>query len=205
MAGARSKRQQNRASTASSTRSRPVVSSTSRGALCAALIVVAGIVAYANSLSVPFHYDDTIGVVENTQIRRLWPITEALSPPSEGQPVSGRPLANLSLAVNYAIGELDLTGYHVVNIGLHIVCALLLFAVVRQTLALDRFRDRFDGDAADGFALTAALLWVLHPLQSQVVTYISARHESIVGAFYLLTLYCSIRAGRAILVSDAGG
>jgi tetratricopeptide (TPR) repeat protein len=172
-----------------------------RVALCSALIVTAGILAYANSLSVPFHYDDSIGIVENSQIRRLWPITVPLSPPSEGQPVSGRPVANLSLAVNYAIGGLDVTGYHVVNIALHIGCALLLFGIVRQTLRLPAFQGGI-GKRSDWFALASALIWLLHPLQTQAVSYISARTESLMGLFYLLTLYSSIRAGQAGLSAN---
>jgi Flp pilus assembly protein TadD len=175
-----------------------------RLALCSALIVTAGVLAYANSLSVPFHYDDSIGIVENSQIRRLWPITVPLSPPSEGQPVSGRPVANLSLAVNYAIGGLDVTGYHVVNIALHIACALLLFGIVRQTLGLPDLQDGI-GKRSDGFALASALIWLLHPLQTQAVSYISARTESLMGLFYLLTLYSSIRAGQAGLSANVRG
>ena len=71
---------------------------------------------------------------------------------------------------------------------MHIACALLLFGIVRRTLAGLAAR------SADGTALVAALLWMLHPLQSEAVDYITQRSESLMALFFLLTLYCAIRA-----------
>src|SRR5262249_11190655 len=108
-----------------------------------------------------------------------------LSPPNRGEAVSGRPLVNLSLAVNYAIGGLDVTGYHVWNVAVHVCCALLLFGIVRRTL----------DDA--GVAAASAVLWMVHPLQSEAVDYISARTESMMALCYLATLYASVRSLRS--------
>jgi tetratricopeptide (TPR) repeat protein len=155
------------------------------------VLVVAGVLAYATSFSNPFLYDDLNAVVKNQQIRTLSPLSVPLTPPRD-TPVAGRPLVNLSLAVNYASGGLDVTSYHVTNLALHLLTALLLFGVVRRTLRLGRPEGL--QPHADSLALAAALIWELHPLNSEVVNYIVQRTESMMAFCYLLTLYCAIRA-----------
>ena len=108
----------------------------------------------------------------------------------------GRPVPNLSLAVNYAIGGLNVEGYHVVNLAIHILAALALFGLVRRTLLLPALVERF-GSASTGLALAVALVWALHPLQTESVTYIIQRAEALVGLFYLLTLYCLLRGATS--------
>jgi len=100
----------------------------------AVVLVVAGLLAYATSFSNPFLYDDQTAIVKNAQIRTLSPLSEPLTPPRD-TPVAGRPLANLSLALNYAYGGLDVASYHVTNLALHLLVALVLFGIVRRTLA----------------------------------------------------------------------
>ena len=156
------------------------------------MIVAAGLLTYWNGLGGPFVWDDETAIVKNPTIQHLWPPWEPLLPPRE-TPVAGRPIANLSFAINYAIGGLTETGYHVGNIALHIACALLLFGVVRRTLVGSKLRERFGGSAT-GTALVAALLWMVHPLQSEVVDYVTQRTESTMALFFLLTLYCAVRA-----------
>ncbi len=102
----------------------------------AILIVLAATAAYSNSFRGVFVFDDLPAIQDNLSLRQLGPPWQALVPPGHGETVSGRPLLNLSLAVNYALGRLDPWGYHVGNLGLHILAALLLFAIVRRTLAL---------------------------------------------------------------------
>ena len=157
--------------------------------LRAGLIVLAGTLVYWNSLSGPFTFDDGPSIVDNDQIRRLWPLSEVLSPQRPDQPVAGRPLVTLSLAINYALGGVNVRGYHVGNIGLHILCALLLFGLVRRTLHAPPLPSRFAESAATNLAFVGALIWTVHPLQTETVDYLSARTESMMSLFYLLTLY----------------
>jgi tetratricopeptide (TPR) repeat protein len=160
--------------------------------LAAAAIVLAAVGAYHNSFSGVLIYDDVDAIIENQTIRRLWPIWSVLSPPRGGQTVSGRPLVNLSLAINYAASGEDVWSYHLTNLLIHIAAALLLFGILRRTFLMPVLRDRF-GRAATPLALAAALIWTVHPLQAESVTYVVQRAESLAGLFYLLTLYCVIR------------
>jgi protein O-mannosyl-transferase len=148
-------------------------------------------VTYGNSLSGPFIFDDVNNIIYNTRIREWWRLDTVLFPAARSS-VAGRPLVNFSLAVNYALGGLDVRGYHVWNIAVHIFCALLVFGVVRRTLQLPGLRDTF-GPYAVSLAFATALLWVVHPLNSEAVDYVIQRTESMMALFCLLTLYASIR------------
>ena len=141
--------------------------------LRAALLVLAGAAVYANALSGPFVLDDQDTIVVNQQIRQLWPPSVVLFPALE-LPVAGRPAVNVSFALNYALGGLDVRGYHLVNIAIHVACALLLFGIVRRTLNLPSLRDRF-GTRATDLAFAVALIWLVHPLMTDAVDYITQR------------------------------
>jgi Flp pilus assembly protein TadD len=143
-----------------------------------ALLAAVALATYWNGLRAPFVWDDDIAITTNQSIHQ---ITESLVPPLE-TPVSGRPVVNLSLAINYAFGELEPAGYHVFNLAVLVGCALLLFGIVRRTVA------------RDDVALAAALIWMVHPLLSETIDYATERTESMMGLFFLLTLYAAIRA-----------
>ena len=152
----------------------------------AVVIVVAAAVAYANSFSGPFIFDNKAEIEDNSAIRQLWPLGPIFRGP--------RPVADLTFAVNYAIGGLHVTGYHLVNIAVHILAALALFGIVRRTLTMPLIAGRFDDAAATLLGFCAALIWMVHPLQTEAVNYVVQRAESLMGLFYLLTLYALIRA-----------
>ncbi len=101
-------------------------------------------------------------------------------------------MVNFSLAVNYALEGTVVWGYHAVNLAIHILAGLALYGIVRRTLLSPVLREQF-GACAMRLALAVAVLWTVHPLQTEAVTYISERCESLMGLFYLLTLYCFIR------------
>ena len=158
----------------------------------AAVIALAAALTYANSLQGPFILDDNAAIVQNEQIHELSRPSAVLLPDRDS-PVAGRPLVSLSFALNYAAGGLDVRGYHAVNIAIHLVCALLIFGLVRPTLELPRVRRQFDGSSIN-LAFATALLWAVHPLNSEVVDYVTQRSESMMAAFYLSTLYAAHRA-----------
>ena len=156
-----------------------------------AIIVAAGALAYANNLSGPFVFDDTVSIVENASIRD-WSDPAVLFPPRE-VPTSGRPLVNLSLAINYALGGTSVGGYHLWNIALHLACGALLFACIRRTLELPRLAERWRSRSRE-IAFAVAAIWTLHPLNSEVVNYLTQRTESMMAAFYLLAIYANARS-----------
>jgi len=165
--------------------------------IAGAVIALAVVGAYAGSLSGPFVFDDIESIVENGTLRNLWPISGVLSPPfHEGQTVGGRPLLNLSFGLNYAWGGLNPFGYHCANLAIHVLAALLLFGAVRRTLRSARPQPG-DGRTETWLAAAVALLWALHPLDTEAVTYVVQRAESLMGLFFLLAVYAFIRGNEA--------
>jgi tetratricopeptide (TPR) repeat protein len=159
----------------------------------AALIALGVLAAYHNCFGTPFVYDDQLAIVENPSIRHLWPAWGALFSEPADTTVGGRPVANLTLALNYALSGTEVWSYHALNVLIHILAGLALFGVVRRTLMGPVLKGRFGRDALP-LSLAIALLWTLHPLQTECVTYVVQRVESVMGLFYLLTLYCFIRS-----------
>jgi hypothetical protein len=158
--------------------------------LAVILLAAFALAAYWSGLRSPFVWDDDIAITTNQSIHQ---IADSLNPPAE-TPVAARPLVNLSLALNYAFGELDPVGYHVFNLAVLVASALLLFGIVRTTMA--RQLKGAAESSLTAIALPAALLWVVHPLLSETVYYTTQRTESLMGMFYLLTLYAATRALR---------
>jgi protein O-mannosyl-transferase len=158
-----------------------------------ALIVLAGIATYGNTFANPFIFDDFGSIVRNPQIRDLANLRAVFSPLADTA-VANRPLVNLSFAINYAIGGLDVAGYHFVNLSLHLACALVLFGLVRRTLDIAGVAN---AGRATAIAGAIALLWVVHPLNSEVVDYLSERSESMMALCYLFVLYAGVRAYRS--------
>jgi len=171
---------------------RPAPDSRRAGIFAAsALLAAAVLAAWANSFHGPFIFDDLPAIVENATIRTL-ALPTALAPPRSGQPAGGRPLVNFSFALNWAIAGADVRGYHVVNLAIHVLAALALFGVARRTMRSPPLAAKFAADATP-LAFALAALWALHPLQTESVTYISQRAESLAGLFLFLTLYAAIR------------
>lgn len=162
-------------------------------AVAVCLLVMGGVL-YAPSLRVPLLFDDLPAVRDNPSIRSLWPLSEALNPPSQ-LPVAGRPMVNLTFALNHALHGLDVTGYHLVNLLLHAVNGTLLFLLMHRTLRLGW--PSMDEGRALALAGSAAAVWAAHPLHTETVIYITQRTELLAGFFYLLTLLACVRSWAA--------
>ncbi len=161
----------------------------------AALVIVTLCVGlYGRGLGGPFIFDDKTAIEYSPHVRSLWPLAMAMSGPDESA-TAGRPVLCLSLALNHSVHGLDVRGYHAVNIALHAATALLLMAVVGHTLRCMDF-----GEHADVVAAAAALLWAIHPLNTESVQYIVQRSELLFGFFLMLTLHAFIRGRRTLAV-----
>ncbi len=158
------------------------------------------IIAYSNSFEGPFVFDGKYTIRDNYRIRQLWPIWDHIISPLEGSTVHGRPVANLSLVLNYATGGLDVTGYHVFNFTVHLIASMFCFGLVSRTLELKSAPPTFRRRSFL-LGLVIAVLWSVHPLQTGSVTYINQRVEAMMGLFYLATLYCFVRGAT----DESGG
>ena len=150
------------------------------------LIILVGMIAWFNSYSGAFLFDDGWTIVHNEKVNEI----------SFGRLKLGRPLIGYLNAINHLADGGNPRGYHLVNLVAHLLAGLTLFGLVRRTLLLERWSERVR-DASRPLALTIALLWMVHPIQTASVTYIIQRSESMMGLFYLLTMYCFVRGATA--------
>jgi tetratricopeptide (TPR) repeat protein len=153
------------------------------------LIVFITAIFYSNSFAGAFVFDDHRFIETTPYIHGLWPPSKALV----GTLSALRPLSGYSLAVNYQLSGLSPWSYHAMNLLIHITAALALFGLVRRTLQSPQLASRY-GQIAGPVALVIALAWAVHPLQTQAVTYIIQRCESLMGMCYLLTVYLAVRS-----------
>ncbi len=159
------------------------------------VLVLICVLAYANSLDTPFILDDVTGIIENPSIRSLsWETWT--TPREQGHTLAGRPLVQWTLAANFALDGLGVRTYHAFNILLHTLAALFLFGIVRLTLTQEKTRETF-GRASVFLAFSCAGLWALHPLNTQAVTYVIQRCESLMGLCFLAGLYFSVRGWQS--------
>jgi len=170
------------------------------------LIILLGIFIYANSMFCSFHYDDVYSIVENEAIRSLNP-----KPIWEFQP--RRFIGYYTFALNYAVSEYNVWSYHLVNIAIHILCSILVYALVLmlyhkiiyikeecyeefwQDHSTNNYWRKMPTHDETGvfFALGCALLFLCHPIQTQAVTYIVQRLASLSTLLYLLTVYLFLK------------
>ncbi|MBA4015789.1 MAG: hypothetical protein C0483_01235 [Pirellula sp.] len=146
--------------------------------------------AFANSFyGVPV-WDDIEEITRNEHLHEWWPPWQAMT---GGKILPPRPLPYWTFAVDYNLWGPSGPGWHLMNVGVHLLSALFLFGIVRRALLTPRLEPRY-GNAAVGLAFFTAALWAVHPLQTQAVTYIYQRMESMAGMFCLASLYCFQRA-----------
>ena len=155
------------------------------------LLAVAVILAYSNSLNSPFTYDDYSDVLEQVTIRHLWPLRDVFYLPGKG--FMNRPLVNLSFALDYALGGLRPFAFHLTNLAIHICASLALLGVIRRSLSLPVFGERFKAHIS-ALALVPTAFWALHPLATESVSYITQRYESMMALFVLCTFYTVLRS-----------
>jgi len=151
--------------------------------------VIATTALYAGRLGGEWIFDDYHSVVRNDQIERLWPPTWAWY--DHDVPWASRPAVSLTVALDFAVHGRSPSGYRFFNLAAHLANALLLLWIVRRLLTAWPALGMSEREAA-GFAGAVALLWSLHPLQTELVAYVSQRTELMVSFFYLLTLAAAL-------------
>ncbi len=165
------------------------------------LIFLACIFTYSNSFHASWHLDDDPNILENTNIHlkniSLSELTRAtsslLNNSSFQDAFRSRPVSAISFALNWYAGADRVFGYHIVNVGLHILCAWVLFFLLQSLFKTPNLSGCCKCDEQD-IALLAAVLWAIHPIQTQAVTYIVQRMTVMATLFYLSGLLCFIHA-----------
>jgi len=164
-----------------------------RAPQAALFVAVLTCVAFLNSFGGVFVYDDVHEIQRNPAMERLAPPWDAMF---VGNKLPARPLPYLTFAIDHALWGTRPFGYHITNLVVHVIAALALFDLVRLTLLSPRLRGRW-GDRAVPLAMVIAMIWAVHPLQTQAVTYVYQRIESMTGMFCLVSLTAFARAASS--------
>jgi tetratricopeptide (TPR) repeat protein len=158
-----------------------------RGLIPFMFIVLAGILVYSNTFQSSFHLDDDT-IFNNPSIRSLNNISRIV----EEEPQ--RFIGYITFALNYHFGKLNVFGYHLVNLAIHITNALLVFWLIILTLSIPAHRREDLSAHQYTIAFICSLIFIMHPLQTQAVTYIVQRLASLASLFYLLAVCCYLKA-----------
>jgi hypothetical protein len=164
-----------------------------------ALGLIAGValLVYSNTFHAPFHFDDQPNILLNPNVQvKSWSWETFVRLVRNTYKESIRIFSFLTLALNYSLGGVNVFGYHVVNLLIHIASGMLLYSFLILTFQLPSLSKRY-GPVAYRVALFASLIFVSHPVQTQSVTYIVQRMASLGGMFYLLTLVLYIKGRLA--------
>jgi len=165
----------------------PVHSCVREALLLAALAILVFFI-YSNTLHGPFTFDDMKSIGNNPSVRLSELTWEGISRAAYLK----RPVAKISFALNYYFHQYDVLGYHLVNILIHITTGILLYLFARTTLSIPSLGSIYPANRWIPFF--TAVVWLVHPIQTQSVTYIVQRMNSMAVMFYVLSLFLYAKA-----------
>ncbi len=151
------------------------------------LIGFSVLIVYSNTYRVPFTFDDEPRITENKSIRNLSNYLSLV------KLLESRAVVDLTFALNYEFGRLDVFGYHLVNVWIHILNGFLVYLLVSAILKQrPEISDSSDLSSSESqyvsirtLSFFAAIIFVVHPIQTQAVTYIVQRYASMAAMFYM--------------------
>ncbi|MFC1813831.1 tetratricopeptide repeat protein [Thermodesulfobacteriota bacterium] len=157
-------------------------------AICLSCILI-----YSNTLNVPFQFDDSLRIQDNLHIRLTSLSIQKIANAAFKKPShANRPVSNVTFALNYYFHQSNVSGYHVVNILIHIMAGIFLYFFIQITLDINS--SPLPERSQRWISFFTALIWIVHPVQTQSVTYIVQRMNSLAAMFYILTLLLYAKA-----------
>ena len=171
--------------------------------VCLIFIAGIGLLIYSNTFHVPFQFDDKSYIFDNPVIKNIqYFFNPSLAKKYDTSyythafyfdSFKNRFIGNLTFAINYKINGNNTTGYHAINISIHIINAILVYFLLSISFKTPILKMSSFGENANLIALSASLLFISHPIQTQAVTYITQRFASMATLFYLVTLITYIK------------
>jgi len=176
---------------------------------------------YSNNLNGPLVFDDEQNIRDNRYIRINELTFDNIKDAAFKSHAPNRPIPNISFALNYYFHQYNMKGYHVVNILIHITTGILLYFFIKITMGIEGVRsqesevriqnteDKSQQPTANSqnsshfslpashFSLLTSLIWLVHPLQTQSVSYIVQRMNSMAAMFYIMSFLFYVHARLA--------
>lgn len=164
------------------------------------LLIILITICYSNTFSVPWQFDDPPNITENIalHITDLKPETlwSALFSKPFYPGTLERPISNLSFAINWYFGKNNTTGYHIVNLFIHIITSFFVFKTTFLILQSKNLKIKSINDIYF-ISLLSTIIWAINPIQTQAVTYIVQRMASMAAMFFVFSLYNYIKARQS--------
>jgi len=155
------------------------------------MLAVIILLIYTETLTSPFIFDDISNIRDNPHIRIPFLSFKNLAWAGFQSPLANRPVANISFALNYYFHGYNLVGFHVVNILIHIASGFFLYFLVKTTIRTPALRARYA--ELSWIPFFTAFIWLVHPLQTQSVTYLVQRMNSMAAMFYVLSMLLYVK------------
>jgi len=167
-----------------------------RASLRLSLLAIFIFLIYSNTLGSPFVFDDGHNILRNPHIRLTKLTLKGIRSAGIESPSPQRPVSNISFALNYYFHQYNTLGYHLVNILIHITTGFFLYFIIKTTLTIlissscDQFSNSLISQSLNPSVASffAALIWLVHPIQIQSVTYIVQRMNSLAAMFFIISL-----------------
>jgi tetratricopeptide (TPR) repeat protein len=156
------------------------------GTVLLSLLLIAVILIYTDTLTTPFIFDDINNIRDNPHIRIPSLSIKNLAWAGFMSPISSRPIANISFALNYYFSGYNLVALHLVNILIHLATGVFLFFLAKATLKTPALRSRYVNPG--WIPLLTAFIWMVHPIQTQSVAFLVQRMNSLSAMFYILSM-----------------
>ncbi len=170
-----------------STKAQPNLFTKYRMSLLLVGLVVLVFLIYSSGMNGPFIFDDMSNIEYNPHIRLTELSFDGLKKAAFDSPAGSRPVANVSFALNYWLHDESTVGFHLLNVLTHATAGIFLYFFICITLKTPALNSKFEN--YKWIAFISALIWVVHPLQSQSVTYLVQRMNSLAALFYIMALF----------------
>lgn len=162
-------------------------------------VIILGIVLYFHTFHVPFYYDDYDSIVGDPLIKD---INNFIQFPNFLDAIHSRFISGFTLALNFHFGVLDLLGYHLVNLLIHLINSALVMLLINLTLKTPRLKNKYSSNEQILFILICGIIFVAHPLQTQAVTYIIQRMTALATMFFVSSIIFYVKARLAMKNSE---
>ena len=166
------------------------------------IILSIAFLSYFNTFTNSFHFDDFKYIVNNEGLKEDFQhvfLSYLCFPTCHDilSNLSNRPIIFYTLHLNHSLGGFNVFGFHVVNLTVHIITCLLIFLFAKEILSINRFLKTSDQSKNKlNIPLISALLFAVHPMNTQVITYITGRTTSIAVCFYMASFLFFIKGVR---------
>ena len=164
-------------------------------AITALFIII--LIIYSNTFHASWHFDDEPNITDNPNLHLkeiTWEnVKRTIFSDRNNPDIPYRPVACLSFALNHYFGGLDVFGYHLVNISIHLLSSIFLFLFIYHTLNLPSLKTKYASHSYF-IALLATILWTINPVHTQAITYLVQRMASMAGMFCIMSMYFYLKA-----------